>query len=146
MQSSLKIGLAQISPVWLNRKLTTEKVIDKIHEAGEQDCDLLIFGEALLPGYPFWLAYTDGASFDSEFQKQVHSHYMFEAVCIEEGHLDSICDAAKRHKTAIYLGIVERPLDRGGHSLYCSLVFIDRDGKIASVHRKLQPASLLGSW
>ena len=38
-----------------------------------------------------------------------------------------------------YLGIIERPKDRGGHSLYASLVFINSDGEIKSVHRKLQP-------
>jgi nitrilase len=40
---------------------------------------------------------------------------------------------------AVYLGVVERAPDRGGHSLYCSLVYIDVDGAIGSVHRKLQP-------
>ena len=30
-------------------------------------------------------------------------------------------------------------MDRGGHSLYASLVYIDREGQIQSVHRKLQP-------
>jgi len=30
-------------------------------------------------------------------------------------------------------------MDRGGHSLYCSLVYIDARGAIGSVHRKLMP-------
>jgi nitrilase len=46
---------------------------------------------------------------------------------------------AKQHKIAIYLGIIERPGDRGGHSVYASLVYIDQSGIIQSVHRKLQP-------
>ena len=37
------------------------------------------------------------------------------------------------------LGCIERPLDRGGHSLYCSLVYVSPQGDIASVHRKLMP-------
>jgi nitrilase len=37
------------------------------------------------------------------------------------------------------LGCIERPVDRGGHSLYASLVYIDSDGVIQSVHRKLMP-------
>jgi nitrilase len=35
--------------------------------------------------------------------------------------------------------VIERPADRGGHSLYCSRVHIGSDGRIASVHRKLVP-------
>jgi nitrilase len=37
------------------------------------------------------------------------------------------------------LGCIERPLDRGGHSLYASLVYVVPTGEIASVHRKLMP-------
>ena len=40
---------------------------------------------------------------------------------------------------SIYIGIIERPIDRGGHSVYASLVYIDQEGTIQSVHRKLQP-------
>ncbi len=34
---------------------------------------------------------------------------------------------------------MERAPDRGGHSLYASMVFIDAEGEIGSVHRKLMP-------
>jgi nitrilase len=37
------------------------------------------------------------------------------------------------------LGCIERPGDRGGHSLYASLVYVDAEGLIQSVHRKLMP-------
>lgn len=40
---------------------------------------------------------------------------------------------------AVYLGIIERPADRGGHSVYTSLMYIDSQGEIGSVHRKLMP-------
>jgi len=47
---------------------------------------------------------------------------------------------AKEKKIAVYLGTIERAQNRGGHSLYCSLVYINKKGKIKSVHRKLQPS------
>jgi nitrilase len=40
---------------------------------------------------------------------------------------------------AIMLGCIERPTDRGGHSVYATLVYIDSNGIIQSVHRKLMP-------
>lgn len=58
---------------------------------------------------------------------------------IEAGDLKEIQELAKKLYIAVYLGIIERPQDRGGHSLYCSLVYIDPQGEIRSVHRKLQP-------
>lgn len=73
--SSLTIGLAQIAPIWLDREATTAKVNSYIEEAARQDCDLVAFGEALVPGYPFWLEFTDGARFNSSLQKTIFAEY-----------------------------------------------------------------------
>ncbi|MDO1501570.1 carbon-nitrogen hydrolase family protein [Winogradskyella maritima] len=139
METSLKIAMAQIAPVWLNKKATLEKIENSIIDASKQDAELVVFGEALLPGYPFWLALTGGAEWNTDVNKALHAHYVSNSVCIEKGDLDSVCQLAKEHNIAIYLGIMERPEDRGGHSIYASLVYIDQTGTVQSVHRKLQP-------
>lgn len=137
--STLKVALAQIAPVWLNKHRTLEKIKAAVAEAGAKGCDLVVFGEGILPGYPFWLSLTNGAEFNSPVQKQLHAHYLANAVRIEAGELDGVCKLAGEFGIAVYLGIIERAADRGGHSLYCALVYINAEGKIKSVHRKLQP-------
>jgi nitrilase len=139
MKNTLKIAMAQIAPIWLNKEKTIDKIKSFITDAGNQKCELVVFGEALLPGYPFWLSITNGAEFNSTIQKELHAHYVRNAIQIETGELDGICALAKEYHIAIYLGIIERAQNRGGHSLYCSLVYIDATGTIKSVHRKLQP-------
>jgi len=138
-QTFLKVGLAQISSVFLDKAATLEKVSRYLREAGEKGCQLLAFGEALVPAYPFWVEWTGGAKFNSDIQKDIFAHYLSEGVVIEEGDLDQVTQLAARYKMAIYLGIIEKPASRGYHSLYCSLVYIDPKGQIASVHRKLIP-------
>ena len=138
-KSLLKVALAQISPVWLDKTATLTKIENAILEAANEEAELIVFGEALLPGYPFWLALTNGAKWDLKINKELHAHYARNSVQIETGELDAVCTLAKEHKMAIYLGIIERAKNRGGHSLYCSLVYIDQEGVIKSVHRKLQP-------
>mgnify|MGYP000527769097 FL=1 len=135
----LKVALAQISPVWLNKEKTLEKIEKSITDAAQKKCELIVFGEALLPGYPFWIALTNGAAWNSTTQKEIHAHYVRNSIIIEKGELDAICVLAKQHKIAIYLGIMERAENRGGHSIYASLVYINEEGIIKSVHRKLQP-------
>lgn len=135
----LRVGIAQIAPVWLNRSRSLEKIVDYVNMAGDRNCKLVAFGETLLPGYPFWIERTDGARFNSPVQKKIHAHYMNQAVQIEQGHLDVLCQISSEKKIAVYLGCIERPTDRGGHSLYCSMVYIDTEGRIQSVHRKLMP-------
>ena len=136
---NLTVGLAQIAPVWLNRELTLAKILESIHAAAEAGCRLVAFGEGILPGYPFWIERTDGARFNSPLQKEIHAHYLANAVQIEAGHLDRVCELAKQRALAVMLGCIERPADRGGHSVYASLVYIDAQGAIQSVHRKLMP-------
>jgi nitrilase len=135
----LTIGIAQIAPVWLNREQTSEKIMDYLRKAAHNDCELVVFGEGLLPGYPFWIERTNGAEFNSPMQKEIHAHYLSNAVQIEAGHLEEICALARDKDLAVMLGCIERPTDRGGHSLYASLVFINSNGEIRSVHRKLIP-------
>lgn len=139
MQNILKIAMAQISPVWLNKDETLKKIEKTITEAAKQACELIVFGEGLVPGYPFWLALTGGAEWNTKCNKALHAHYVRNSVSIENGDLNNICKLAKKFKIAIYLGIIERPMDRGGHSIYASLIYINEAGKIKSVHRKLQP-------
>lgn len=139
MNHILKVALAQISPVWLNKEETLNKVENSIIEASKEQAELIVFGEGLVPGYPFWLALTEGAKWNKTVNKELHAHYVKNSITIEKGDLDAICDLAKKHKIAIYLGIIERPIDRGGHSIYASLVYINNNGIIQSVHRKLQP-------
>ena len=135
----LKVGLAQISPIWLNREQTLDKVGQWVSKAATDGCRLVAFGETLVPGYPFWLSSTGGARFESELQKEIHSVYLDQAVCIESGHLDSVCKLARQHEIEVMLGCYERPLDRGGHTGYASLVRISALGQIENVHRKLVP-------
>ncbi len=135
----ISVGLVQIAPVWLNRDATIDKIVSWIDKAAAEGCTLVVFGEALLPGYPFWVERTDGARFDSALQKSLYAHYVSQAVCVENGDLEQISAAARKHGISIYLGTIERASDRGGHSLYCSMVYIDAAGTIGSVHRKLMP-------
>ena len=137
--TTLTVGLAQIAPVWLQKEATIDKVVAWIDDAAGKGCGLVAFGEALVPGYPFWVERTGGAKFESDLQKSLFAHYVSQGVCIEDGHLDPICNAARKNNIAVYVGIMERAANRGGHSLYCSMVYIDASGTVGSVHRKLMP-------
>ena len=136
---TVTVGLAQIAPVWIDRERTIEKINQWIQKAADQKCQLVAFGETVLPGYPFWLSETDGARFNCDRQKTLHAHYLDQAVDISAGHLDAVCKTAAACQTEVLLGCYERAADRGGHTGYCSLVRIDAQGKVQHAHRKLMP-------
>jgi nitrilase len=137
--ASITVGLAQIAPVWLDRDATIDKVAGWIEKSAAEGCSLVVFGEAMIPGYPFWVERTGGAEFESDLQKALYAHYVRQSVSLESGDLEKLCTTARANSIAVYVGVIERAGDRGGHSLYCSMVYIDAEGVVGSVHRKLMP-------
>ncbi|MCC6770220.1 MAG: carbon-nitrogen hydrolase family protein [Gemmatimonadaceae bacterium] len=135
----LTVAAVQMAPIWLDRTRTLAKVVAQLEAAASAGAQLVTFGEALVPGYPFWLERTDGARFESPLQKALHAHYLDQAVQIERGDLAPVTEAARALGVAVVLGCIERPSDRGGHSVYASLVQVDATGGVVSVHRKLMP-------
>lgn len=138
MTDKLTVAVAQIAPVWLDRDRTIEKVQEWAERAAGSGADLVAFGEALVPGYPWWLEHTDGARFDDMRQKEWFAHYADQS-CEPEMHFKELAEIARENNMAIVVGCMERALDRGGHSIYCSVVTIGQNGLIQPTHRKLMP-------
>jgi nitrilase len=138
-EETLRVALAQLTPQWLDREGTLEIIKDAMQTSASRGADLLVFGEAFLPGYPFWLASLDGAAWELKENKALHSHYLKNSITPEEGDLEGVVQLASQLGISVYLGLVERAKNRGGHSLYCSLAYIDPRLGLASIHRKLQP-------
>ena len=101
MKQKIKVGIAQISPVWLNQKETLKKVAKYITKAKKAKCSLVTFGEAMVPGYPFWVELTNGAKFESDVQKDLYAHYVSQAISVEGGDLADICEAARKNKIEV---------------------------------------------
>lgn len=135
----MRIGAAQIRPVWLNRRKTADKVIDTIEQAGRLGIELLAFSEAFLSGYPFWICRTNGADFDDPSQKRAFSQFLDAAVEVPSEEIEDILAAARDNKVSVYLGINERGRESGRGSVYCSLLAIHAEKGLLSVHRKLVP-------
>lgn len=135
---TLTVAVAQIAPVWLQREATLHKMLAWVERAAREGASLVAFSEGLLPGYPFWIEHTDGARFESALQKRLYAHYCDQAVQIDAGHLAPLCAAAARHQIWVVCGVIEHDRARG-LSVFASMVTINSDGAIRSVHRKLMP-------
>jgi len=138
MADLLPVALAQIAPVWLDRDRTLAKMFDWALRAADQGAKLVAFGEALAPGYPWWVERTGGARFDDAKQKEWFAHYVDQS-CEPDLHFKELAALAEDRDLTIVFGCMERALDRGGHSLYCSLVTILGNGLVQPTHRKLMP-------
>jgi len=135
----MRLAIVQLRTALLDRTETLRRVVARIHEAADQGARIVVLPEACVPGYPVWLSRTDGAAFDAPRQKAIHARYVEQSVAPIHGHLESVCAAAAVRGVDVVLGAVERGLDRGGHTLFCTAFWIDSDGHLVNVHRKLMP-------
>ncbi|MEM6731352.1 MAG: nitrilase-related carbon-nitrogen hydrolase, partial [Myxococcota bacterium] len=134
----MKVAIAQYAPTLLDRSATLERVNVAVEEAANEGARLVAFAETFVPGYPIWLDQTDASRFDDDLQKDIHARYLEHAVCLAEGHLDTLCGLAKAKNIGVVLGIAERDAARG-QSLFATAISIDATGHIAAQHRKLVP-------
>ena len=132
--SSFKVAAIQASPVFLNREATIEKGCALIAEAAAEGVKLAVFPETWVAGYPVW------TNVDSKWNygpsKKLYGQLYRNAVDVPGPAVDRLCDAARRNSVTVVMGINER-----SHTgtVYNSMLFIDSDGSLLGVHRKLVP-------
>jgi len=128
-----KLAAIQAAPVLLDREASTEKACSLIKEAGAMGATIAAFGETWLPGYPFFIYGKR-----QELTWRALAEYVASAVEIPSPTTDKLCAAAKAAGLDVVIGIVERdPVTRG--TVYCTLLFVGREGRILGRHRKIKP-------
>jgi len=121
---------AHAAPILLDKAATLEKACALIREAGRNDVRLLGFAETFVPGYAYWLGLYPPIA-----QRDVMLEYATQSVVVAAGELDAVQAACAQHRVNVVLGLSERD----GGTLYNSQAFIDEQGRLRGVRRKLQP-------
>jgi nitrilase len=127
------LAAIQAAPVYLNREASTEKACCLIEEAAHKGATLAAFGETWLPGYPWWVWLDNGPQ-----NQQARIAYLDSGVEIPSPTTDRLCQAAGDAGIDVAIGVAERDSFTGG-TIYCTLLFLGREGKILGRHRKLKP-------
>ena len=130
------VAAIQSSPIFLDRDASTDKAFKLIKDASSKGAVLAAFGEAWLPGYPFF-----NVEEKSTLYWKAASEYLANAVEIPSPTTDRLCDAAKQSNIDVVIGIVELDKKTKG-TAYCTLLFIGNNGQILGRHRKLKPTCI----
>ncbi|MBD3761016.1 carbon-nitrogen hydrolase family protein [Sphingomonadaceae bacterium G21617-S1] len=132
---TVRMAAVQASPVWLDRDATTAKAVKIIEEAGDAGAKIIGFPECFIPCYPDWYHwYMPLSPASVKFQRELFKN----AVEIPSKTVSILCAAARRANICVVMGINERSPGTLG-TLYNSQLFIDQNGEVLGVHRKLVP-------
>lgn len=122
----------QMSPVFLNKAETIGKIISLIEEAAGNGASLIVFPEAIIPAYPYWpkdLGSAEGRKLVLDAYTELYKN----SVEIPDEDTDKLCEAARKTGSYVVIGVNERD----GGTLYNTILYIGKDGKILGKHRKL---------
>jgi len=128
------LAAIQAAPVYFDREASTEKACKLIEKAAQKGAAFAAFGETWLPGYPFFHRYA----LHSPRWMQAVTAYLASAVEIPSPTTDRLCKAARKAGIDVAIGLVELDSRTQG-TVYCTLLFIGREGEILGRHRKLKP-------
>ncbi len=126
----VRVAAVQAAPIHMNLNASIDKAIDLIEQASAKDCDLIAFGEAWLPGYPFhiWLG---APAWGFQFAKAYYEN----SLELHSPEYQRLANTAKRLNIMIAMGYSERAQG----SLFLGQCLIGADGELIFARRKLKP-------
>lgn len=132
MNRTVKAAAVQISPVLYSRQGTTNKVIAKIHELGEQGVQFITFPETVIPYYPYF-SFIQAPYLISSGSE--HLKLLEQAVTVPSYTIEAISIACKKAGVVVSIGVNERD----GGTLYNTQLLFDADGTLLQHRRKITP-------
>jgi nitrilase len=136
-QATFKVAVVQMSPVFLDREATVDRVCQRIAQAGREGAQLVVFSEGLIPTYPDWVWAIPAG--EDRLLGELYAALVANAVTIPDDATDKLCRAASEAGVYVVVGMSERDADASRASLYNTLLYINPQGHIMGKHRKLVP-------
>ena len=135
-----KVAVVQEPPVYLDLAKSIERAVTLIADCAHKGCNLIVFPEAWLPGYPtFVWRLAPGAGMGKT--DALYARLLANSADLSKDGLKPIQYAAKEHGVVVVLGYQEVDGTGSGSTIFNSCAIIDADGRLANNHRKLMPTN-----
>ncbi|RME42463.1 MAG: carbon-nitrogen hydrolase family protein [Chloroflexi bacterium] len=133
------VAAAQATPVFLDKQATLDKACELIAEAGRNGARLIVFPEAFFPAYPEWVWLLSGG--EQALLDELYAELVENAIAVPDEATEKLCQAARKARINVVMGMNERNREASNASLYNALLYIDDAGNILGTHRKLIPTA-----
>jgi nitrilase len=139
-KKTVKVGVVQATPALFDIDKTVQIIISWIEKGATEGCKLLLFPESFIPCYPRGLRFDAVVGRRTDKGRNQWLDYWHNSLEINSKHIKDISNAIKKANLFVALGVTEK--ENIGGSLYCSLLYFDRQGNLIGKHRKLKPTGL----
>jgi nitrilase len=135
---TIQAAVIQAGSIAFDLERSMEKALDFIETAGTQGCELIVFPEAFLSGYPKGADFGTRVGVRSADGRALFRRYYESAIDVPGPETDRIGAASRDRAACVVIGVVERD----GGTLYCTALFFDSEGVLRGKHRKVMPTAM----
>ena len=133
----IRTCVIQDSPVFFNKEKTILKIEKLTAKYSSQGCELIVFPESYIPGYPRGFSFGAVIGSRTDEGRKLYSDYYNNSIDIESNDLKRLEKLSKKHNIYIVIGVTEKENISG--SLFCSMLYISPENGLLGVHRKIKP-------
>ncbi|MFY0686316.1 MAG: carbon-nitrogen hydrolase family protein [Cyclobacteriaceae bacterium] len=136
----VKACVIQESPVFFDKARTIEKLEALVKQYAAKGCQLIVFPESFIPGYPRGFNFGATVGSRSEAGRDLYNVYWQNSVDIESDDLATLVRISKESNVYLVIGVTEK--NQKSKSLYCSMLYISPGHGLMGVHRKVKPTGV----
>lgn len=131
-QQTVTVAAVHDAAPFLDLKAGVERACELIRRAGQSGAGIVVFPEAYLPGYPYWI-WSHTAKYAAPLFAELYAN----SVELPGDASDRLAAAAAEAGVWVVMGMDERE----GGTLYNTLAYYSPQGELVARHRKLQPTN-----
>jgi nitrilase len=134
---TIKVAVVQDAPVFFDKEKTLQKVETITKQYAKEGCNLIVFPESFIPGYPRGFSFGATIGSRTDFGRQQYADYYNNSFDLESDDLTRLVTLSKEQNIYIVIGVTEKQQNNG--SLYCSMLYLSPTHSLLGVHRKIKP-------
>lgn len=133
----VKVAVVQDAPAFFDKESTLQKVVRITEQQAQAGCELIVFPESFIPGYPRGFSFGATIGSRTDEGREHYADYYNNSLDLESEDLTRLEQLSKEQDIYMVIGITEKQQTNG--SLYCSMIYLSPTEGLLGVHRKIKP-------
>lgn len=137
MKNIVRVSAVQAAPELFNLQGSISKFSEWLNKSSEDKPDIVLFPEAFIPAYPRGFSFGSPVGSRSVEGRELWKVYYDNSIDLQGKEMQQLSKIVKTNNVFTSLGVIER--ENG--TLYCSMIYFNKNGDFIGKHRKLKPTA-----